>query len=99
MTPNKKARTTLEEGTLSQAPLRVSQTSRTSSNIRNRGNISNPLGLTHPKHVARYNVLSSKVVVATHYYDENLLTRLDLLDDISWLFARGGLCTIILSVK
>jgi len=32
-----------------------------------------PLGLTHPKHIVRYNNLNSKLAVATHYYDEDLL--------------------------
>ena len=58
--------------------------------MRNRGNIPNPLGLTHPEHVVRYNVLGM-LVVATHYYDEDSLTRLDLLDDIRWLFAWEGI--------
>ena len=31
------------------------------------------------------------MVVATHYYDEDLLARLGLLDDIYWLFAMGGM--------
>ena len=29
--------------------------------------------------------------MATHYYDEKLLEHLGLLDDIRWLFARGGM--------
>jgi len=33
-----------------------------------------PFGLTHPEHVARYNVLSSKLGFATRYYNEDLLT-------------------------
>ena len=31
------------------------------------------------------------MVVATRYYDEELLGRLRLLDDIWWLFARRGI--------
>jgi len=31
------------------------------------------------------------LLVATHYYDEDLLTRLDLLHNICWLFARGAM--------
>jgi len=27
----------------------------------------------------------------THYFDEDLSTSLGLLDDIYWLFARGGM--------
>jgi len=69
-------------GTSSQAPQGAPRTSRPSTNTGNRGNIPNPRGLTHPKHIARYNNLSTKLVVATRYYDEDLLTRLDLLDDI-----------------
>ena len=57
--------------------------------MRNRGNIPHPLGLTNPKHIARYNILSSKLLVATRYYDEDVLNCLELLYDIHWLFARG----------
>jgi len=31
------------------------------------------------------------MVVATRYYDGDLLARLGTLDDIHWLFARGGM--------
>ena len=31
------------------------------------------------------------MVVITRYYDEELLARLGMLDDIQWLFARGGM--------
>jgi len=31
------------------------------------------------------------MVVATRYYDEELLARLGMLDDIRWLFVRGGI--------
>ena len=44
-----------------------------------RGNIPQPLGLTHPDHVARYNYLNDRMVVATRYYDEDLLARLGML--------------------
>ena len=30
-------------------------------------------------------------MVATRYYDEELLAQLGLLDDTWWLFARGGI--------
>ena len=59
--------------------------------MRARGNILHPLGLTHPVHVARYNCLNEHAVVTTRYYDEDLLARLGILDDIHWLFARGGM--------
>jgi len=35
--------------------------------------------------------LGSKLVVATRYYDEDVLNHFGLLDDICWLFARGGM--------
>ena len=57
----------------------------------NRSNIPNPLVLTNPEHVARYNAFSSKLVVATCYFDEDLLIGLGLLDAICWLFAHGGM--------
>ena len=50
-----------------------------------------PIGLTNPGHVARYNCLNECIVVATRYYDEELLACLGMLDDIRWLFARGGM--------
>ena len=53
--------------------------------------MSNLLGLTNSDHVARYNALNSKLVAASQYFDEVLLTRLGLPDDIRWLFARGGM--------
>ena len=52
--------------------------------------ILHPLGWTYLDHVARYNFLNECIVVAIRYYDEDLLARLGLLDDIRWLFARGG---------
>ena len=57
----------------------------------NEGDPPNPLGLTNPEHIARYSVLSRKLVVTTHYFDEDLLTSLELLDDIRWLFARQAM--------
>jgi len=33
--------------------------------------------------------------VATQYYDEELLARLGVLDNIRWLFAQGGMCHFI----
>ena len=54
-----------------------------------RGNVPHLLGLTNPYRIARYNALSSKLVVATQYYDKDVLNHLRLLDDIGWLFAWG----------
>jgi len=31
------------------------------------------------------------MVVATRYYAEDLLAQLEMLDDIRWLFTRGGM--------
>jgi len=31
------------------------------------------------------------MIVATRYYDEELLAGLGILNDIRWLFARGGM--------
>ena len=45
----------------------------------------------HPDHVAKYTCLSKCMVVAGRYYDTELLARLGMLDDIRWLFARGGM--------
>jgi len=59
--------------------------------MRNRGNIPHPLGLTNLEHIARYNALSSKLVIATRHYDGDVLNHLGILDDIRWLFARGGM--------
>jgi len=63
--------------TSSQAPEQAPQDSCTSTTtIRSRGNIPHPFGLTNPEHIARYNALSSKLVVATQYYDEDVLNHL-----------------------
>jgi len=35
--------------------------------------------------------LNECAIVATRYYDEDFLARLGMLDDIRWLFARGGM--------
>ena len=86
MTPKKKTRTTHEAGTSSQAFQRAPQKSRTSTAGRKRGNISHPLVLTNHQHIARYNALSSKLVVATGYYDKDGLNCFGLLDLYSWLF-------------
>jgi len=45
----------------------------------------------NPDHVARYNCLNERMVVATRYYDERLLARLGMLDNIRWLLAPGGM--------
>jgi len=58
--------------------------------MRNQGNIPHPLGLTNPKDIAIYNAFSSKLVVVTQYYDEDVLNHFGLLDDIHWLFAWTG---------
>ena len=57
--------------------------------MRSRGNIPHPVGLTDLEHIVRYNALSSKLIVATRYYDEDMLNYLRLLDNIHCLFARG----------
>jgi len=88
MAPNKRQRSTKEVGSSSQAPPQPQRASRT---VLARGNIPHLLSLAHPDHIARYNCLNEHMVVATRYYDEDLLTRLGMLDDIRWLFARGGM--------
>jgi hypothetical protein len=90
MAPKKRTKTTQEAGTSSQAPSRAPRTTRT-SRASARGNAPHPLGLLNPVHIARYNCLSNRTVVATRYYDEDLLVQLGLLEDIRWLFARGGM--------
>jgi len=59
--------------------------------MRNRGNIPHPLGLTNPQQITGYNASSSKLLVATRHYDEDVSNHLGLLDDMRWLFARGGM--------
>jgi len=46
--------------------------------------------MTNHDHVARHNCLNEHMIVVTRYYDEDLLAPLGILDDIRWLFARGG---------
>jgi len=65
--PTKRQRSTKEVGSSIQAPRQPQRTSRT---MCARGN---PLGLRHPDHVARNNCLNECIVVATRYYDEELL--------------------------
>jgi len=91
MAPNKRQMSTKEVGSSSQAPPPPQQTTWTSTTMHARGNIPHPVGLTHPDHFARYNCLNERVVAATRYYDEDMLARLGILDDIRWLFARGGM--------
>jgi len=91
MAPKKKARTTQGVRTLRQAQKRPTQTSRTSIDARMQGTAPHPFGLTNSDHIARYNALSSRRIVATRYFDDDLLTNLGLMDNIHWLFARGGL--------
>ena len=55
------------------------------------GNAPHPLGLVNLSHIEHYNCLSSRSVVATRYYDDELLVQLGLLEDIRWLFGRGGM--------
>jgi len=42
--------------------------------------------LTNPDHISRHNCLNERIAAATRYYDEALLARLGMLDDIRWLF-------------
>jgi len=73
MSPTKRQKSTKEVGSSSQAPPRPQRTSRTSINVRARGNIPHPLGLTNPDDIVRFNCLNERTVVATRYYDEDLL--------------------------
>jgi len=91
MAPTKRERSIKEAGSSSQAPTPPQRTSRTSTNTRAQGNIPHLFGLTHPIYVARYNCLNECMVVATRYYEKELLARLGMLNDIQWLFARGGM--------
>ena len=91
MPPTKRQRNIKEVGSLSQAPIRPQRTSRNSINACASCNIPHPLSLTNPYHVARYNCLNGRIIVVTQYYDEDLFARLGMLDDIRWLFARGGM--------
>jgi len=87
----KRQRSIKEVGTSSQALSWPQQTSRTSTIIWAQGNIPYPLSLTNPDHVARYAYLNECMVMAIHYYDEELLGHLVMLDDILWLFVRGSM--------
>jgi len=91
MAPNKRQKSTKEVGSSSQALTYPQRTSSMSTNAHAEGNILHPIGLTHHDHATRYNCLNERVVVATRYCDEDLLARLRLLDDVRWLFARGGI--------
>jgi len=84
MAPTKRQRNTKEVRSSSQAPSQPQRTSRRSTNACDRGNIPHLLGSAHPNHVARYNYLNEHMVAATRYYDEELLARLEMLDDIRW---------------
>ena len=75
----KRQRSTKEVGSSSEAPLQPQSTSQTACA---RGNIPHPLGLTHPHRIARYNCLTEHKVVATRYYDEELLAWLGMLGDV-----------------
>jgi len=90
MTPTKGQRSIKEVGSSSQAPSRPQRTTWASTNARAQGNIPHPLSLTNRDHVARYNCLNERMVVVIWYYDEELLARLGMLDDIRWLFARDS---------
>ena len=67
-----------------------SRTSWTSTSKRTQGNTPLPLGLTHFGDIACYTCLISALVVATYFYDKDLLAQLGLLDDIRWLFTLVG---------
>jgi len=56
-----------------------------------RGNAPHPLGLVNLSHIERFKCLSSRSIVATRYYDEELVIQMGLLKDIKWLLARGGM--------
>jgi len=79
---SKRQRTTKEVGSSSPAPPQPQRASRTLTNAHVRGNIPHPPIFTHPDQVARYNCLNKRMVVVTRYYDEDLLARLGILDDI-----------------
>lgn len=91
MAPTKGQRSMKEAWTSIQAPSRPQRSSRTSTNAQARGKVPHPLVLTNPKHIVGYTCLNERIVVATRYYDEELLGHLGLLDDIRWLFAWEGM--------
>ena len=88
--PTKRPRSIKEAGTSSQALSQPPRPFRPSTNARTRGNVLHSLSLTNLEHVARYTCLNEQIIVATHYYDEELLGHLGSLDDKRWLFARRG---------
>ena len=90
MAPTKGQRS-IKEGTSSQEPSRPKRSSRTSTNARAQGNVPHPFVLTNSEHVAGYTCSNERIIVATRYYDEELLGRLGLLDDTRWLFACEGM--------
>jgi len=90
MAPKKRTKIIQEAGTSSQALPQVRRATRTSS-ASARGNNPHPLGLVNPSHIECFNNLSSRFVVATRYYDKELLVQMSLLEDIRRLFARGGM--------
>ena len=51
--------------------------------------------MVNPHHIECYNYLSSRIAVATIYYDKELLVQLELLDDIRWLFTRDEMGQLI----
>jgi len=79
---------TQESDTSSQASLRVKRATRTSQ-ATTQDNAPHPLGLINLSHINCFSCLSSRCMIATHYYDEELLFQMGLLEDIRWLFARG----------
>jgi len=81
MAPKKRTRTTPGAEPSSQVHQLVSGIS---TNARNRGNLPNPVGLTNTEHGGRYNDLSSTLVVATWYFDKDLLTSLGF--DVDFMF-------------
>jgi len=81
MALKKRTKTTQEVGTSSQAPQQATRTTET-SRASAKGNAPHPLGLVNPSHIERFNCLSSRSVVAGHYYDKELLVQMGLLEDI-----------------
>ena len=82
MAPKKKLRSTQGDDASSQVPQRTTRTSWTSTTVRTQGNSAHPVGLIYPNHVVCYTCLSSRLVIATRFYDEDLLAQLGSLDDI-----------------
>ena len=89
MAPTKRQRSIKEVRTPSQAPLGPQRTPRTFTNARAQGNVPHSFSLTNLEHIAGYTYLNEGIVMATNYYDKDLLGRFGLLDDIRWLFALG----------